>query len=115
MAKYMLKSNDNLILWIDSAPGEFNVRDIEPDFEKRFILERRFEKLVEIGYIERVGKRRGWYRKIESQVNSLILSMLLTSLLMSGFLLGFQIMCSYILVILPYSLEVRTVARRLFS
>ena len=71
MAKYMLKSNDNLILWIDSAPGEFNVRDVEPDFEKRFILEQRFEKLVEIGYIERVGKRRGWYRKIETQVEEL--------------------------------------------
>jgi len=66
MGKYMRESNDHIISWIDSAPGEFNVRDIEPDFEKRFILEQRFERLVQIGYIERVGRRRGWYRKIES-------------------------------------------------
>ena len=66
MGKYMQESNDHIISWIDSAPGEFNIRDIELDFEKRFILEQRFERMVQIGYIERVGRRRGWYRKIES-------------------------------------------------
>lgn len=63
MTKYMLDSPDNMILWIDTAPGDFSVRDMTNDSEYQFIYTTKLEKLVSIGYLERVGKKRGWYRK----------------------------------------------------
>lgn len=60
-------------VWVDLCPGEFNFADIERDMpikadkhqtalEKR--LDRIFalEKMVELGELQRVGSRRGWYR-----------------------------------------------------
>ena len=71
MGKYMLESNDHIIMWINMAPGEFSVRDAAPDFEHGILMTRKFEKLVEIGYLERVGKRRGWYRKRQTSCEKL--------------------------------------------
>jgi len=71
LKKYIIDSNDHLIMWIDSAPGEFSVRDAAPDFEHQFTITQKFEKLVEVGYLERVGRRRGWYRKREVGLNRL--------------------------------------------
>lgn len=66
MTEYMMKSNDHIIKWINMAGGEFCVRDMSNDPEYQIVYIQKLEKLVELGYLERVGKRRGWYRLRES-------------------------------------------------
>jgi len=53
---------DHIYDWMNEAPGEFCIRDIDPDPASQSLLTRRFEKLISAGVCERVGKRRGWYR-----------------------------------------------------
>lgn len=71
MKKYMLESDSHLIMWIDMAPGEFSVRDLSNDVEYQILYTQKLEKLVDIGYLERVGKKRGWYRKREMDCDEL--------------------------------------------
>jgi len=65
------ESQDRLFYWIDEAPGEFNVKDIQSNSEIWFLHTRMCEHLVKEGYLERVGKKRGWYRKIEPECEQL--------------------------------------------
>jgi len=48
--------------WMNEAPGEFCIKDVDPSPISHSLLTRRFEHLVSAGVCERVGKRRGWYR-----------------------------------------------------
>ena len=66
-SEYMALSSDNIIMWINAAPGDFSVRMMSSNSEYHFVYTEKLEKLVEIGYLERVGKVRGWYRRIDSQ------------------------------------------------
>ena len=60
------QSPERLFSWIDEAPGEFCVKDIgEKEFH--FYYTRMCEHLVKQGYLERVGRKRGWYRKVEGE------------------------------------------------
>ena len=61
-SEYMLDSAANLAHWVEAAPGEFSVRHIDNRPEYQFIYTQKLERLVEAGYLERVGKTRGWYR-----------------------------------------------------
>lgn len=60
-----------LIWWIDLAPGEFHVSHIShnPGHQTRYI--QRLEKLVGIGFLERVGNKRGWYRPRKTELEKL--------------------------------------------
>ena len=60
------ESPDRLFYWIDEAPGEFRINDIGDKYYW-FWYTRQCETLVKQGYLERVGKKRGWYRKVEPE------------------------------------------------
>ncbi len=59
---------DHIYQWMNLAPGEFSVKDIDRDPVAQALLTERFEKLVSSGVCERVGKRRGWYRLRETEL-----------------------------------------------
>ena len=61
----MLQDFTLLLNWVDTAPGTFSVNELTNDHTERFLLTEKFEKLVEADYIERVGTKRGTYRKKE--------------------------------------------------
>lgn len=65
---HIIMSDEQLVLWIDSAPGAFHVSNITNDTGMQLKYVNKLEKLVEIGYIERTGNRRGWYRPRESDL-----------------------------------------------
>jgi len=69
--RYFSQSSGHLLEWINKAPGEFCVRDISPKFEYQSIYTEKLEYLVGAGILERVGKKRGWYRLIESSCEEL--------------------------------------------
>jgi len=54
--------------WVNKAPGWFSVNDIAHDIDERILMTQRFEMLVQMGFIERHGNRRGCYRKKESDL-----------------------------------------------
>ncbi len=62
-------SQELLIHWIDQAPGAFSVRDFGKmtNDEAAMLLEN-LELLTRIGVLDRHGERRGWYRKVESEL-----------------------------------------------
>jgi len=55
-----------LLAWVDTAPGSFSVNELSNSHEVRFLLTEKLEKLVKANYLDRVGNRRGHYRKRES-------------------------------------------------
>ncbi len=59
---------DHIYQWMNLAPGEFSVKDIDRDPVAQSLLTERFEKLVSAGVCDRVGKRRGWYRLRETEI-----------------------------------------------
>jgi len=69
--QYYAESTENLWQWIDMAPGEFNVRDITNEFGYKFIYTQKLEKLVKLGFLERVGDKRGQYRKRQMDLEEL--------------------------------------------
>jgi len=64
--RYYAQSSGHLLEWVHKAPGEFCVKDISPRFEMQQIYTEKLEYLVGAGILERVGKKRGWYREILS-------------------------------------------------
>jgi hypothetical protein len=67
----VLKLLDNvayLLEWVDEAPGWFSVTDVTNDADERLVFTRKFETLVKTGFLERHGKKRGCYRKKESDL-----------------------------------------------
>ena len=54
-----------LLNWVDTAPGAFSVNEISNNHEARFFLTEKLEKLVKANYLERVGNKRGVYRRRE--------------------------------------------------
>jgi len=65
LSNNMLQDFTLLLNWVDTAPGVFNVNELTNDHTERFLLTEKFEKLVAAGYVERVGTKRGAYRKKE--------------------------------------------------
>lgn len=63
LSKYMAESDTMMLEWIDAAPGEFSVMMMSSDPEYQYIYLHQLELLVKKGYLERVGKKRGWYRR----------------------------------------------------
>lgn len=68
---YYADNSANMLEWIDMAPGEFNVRDITNDFGYKFIFTQKLELLVKTGFLERVGDKRGQYRKRQIDLEEL--------------------------------------------
>jgi hypothetical protein len=68
---YYAQSSGHLLEWINKAPGEFCVRDISPKFEYQYIYTEKCEYLVGAGILERVGRKRGWYRVVKSDCEEL--------------------------------------------
>ena len=68
---YYAQSSGALLEWVMKAPGEFCVRDISNKFEYQQIYTEKCEYLVGAGILERVGKKRGWYRYIQSDCEEL--------------------------------------------
>ena len=64
--KSMAEDDTMMLEWIATAPGEFSVQMMSSDPAYQYIYLHRLEKMVENGYLERVGKRRGWYRLRDS-------------------------------------------------
>ena len=71
LVKYSVRSADHLAVWINSSPGEFCVKDISNKPEYWYVHTEMCERLVKAGILERVGKRKGWYRKIENALEEL--------------------------------------------
>jgi len=69
--RYYAQSSGHLLEWIHKAPGEFCVKDISPKFAYQFIYTEKLEYLVGAGILERVGRKRGWYRLVESDCEEL--------------------------------------------
>lgn len=69
--KNILESSTLLIDWIAIAPGDFSVPQIATGVHEQRLMTETLEKLVKIGYIERAGKRRGWYRKKDSELDEM--------------------------------------------
>jgi hypothetical protein len=67
----LLESNTHLLRWIRSAPGAFNVWDLAPTFEEREILVEDCELLVIQGVLKHHGKRRGWYIKVDDDLEEM--------------------------------------------
>jgi len=67
----MIESIDLLMNWLEQDPREFSVNDITHDVELKYAYLRKCEKLVEIGWLERSGKRRGSYRKKDHNVDKM--------------------------------------------
>lgn len=61
-----IESTDHLIMWLNQAPGAFNIWDLAPTFVERDLLSRKLEAMVYVGILERYGDRRGWYIKADS-------------------------------------------------
>lgn len=74
----LLESMDLFINWLDKDPRDFNVRDMTADLELQYAYLQKCEKLVEIGFLERSGKRRGTYRKRDVLANKMDLKEVLT-------------------------------------
>ena len=66
--KNTIMDDDQLVKWIDDAPGAFHISNITNDTGLQYKYAKKLEKLVEIGYIERAGARRGWYRPKEVEL-----------------------------------------------
>jgi hypothetical protein len=66
--KKLLDSISYLQDWANAAPGWFSVNDVSNDVDERIIFTEKFEMLVKMGFLERYGKRRGCYRKKESEL-----------------------------------------------
>ncbi len=52
--------------WITLAPGEFHVSALNPDVGMQMRYSQQLGKMVKMGFVEHVGKKRGWYRPVES-------------------------------------------------
>ncbi len=52
--------------WVTLAPGEFHVSALNPDVGMQMRYAQRLDKMVKMGFIEHIGKKRGWYRPVES-------------------------------------------------
>lgn len=60
-----------LMQWIDQAPGAFSAKSLDSQAmsnDDRFLLVENLELLVRIGYLERFGRKRGWYIKKDSDL-----------------------------------------------
>ena len=71
MTKYMAESESMMLEWIDAAPGEFSVQMMTRDPEYQYIYLYRLENLVKAGELERVGNKRGWYRRRQPGIGDL--------------------------------------------
>ncbi len=69
--KNFIMDDEQLVGWVDAAPGAFHVSQIthDPALQLKYI--KKLEKLVKIGYIERNGKRRGGYRSKETDLTEM--------------------------------------------
>jgi len=59
----MAESDSMMMEWIEAAPGDFSVQMMTSDPEYQYIYIHRLENLVDEGWLERIGNRRGWYRR----------------------------------------------------
>lgn len=57
--------------WINISPGEFHVSALNPDVGMQMRYEQQLNKMVKMGFIEHTGKRRGWYRPVESDLEEM--------------------------------------------
>ncbi len=64
-------SIDELLDWVNLAPGEFHVSALNNDVGMQMRYTDKLEKLVKMGFLERVSKRRGWYRPVEGQLEEM--------------------------------------------
>lgn len=62
---------DNLLTWINKAPGDFSVSMIDRDVGAQAFIVERLERLVAADVLEHAGKRRGWYRLRNKDLNKL--------------------------------------------
>ena len=58
----LIMDDEKIVKWVDAAPGAFHVSHLTNDTGLQLKYVQKFEKLIEIGYVERAGNRRGWYR-----------------------------------------------------
>jgi len=76
----MNKDIDNVILekkikeWVTAGEGDFSTGDIDREFDLIEADEKAFrykvlELMVSFGHIQRVGTRRGWYRRVDRSLN----------------------------------------------
>jgi hypothetical protein len=57
--------------WIDQAPGAFSVRELgmaKMDEQDEFMLIWHLTNMVDNGFLEHYGNKRGWYVKVESEL-----------------------------------------------
>jgi hypothetical protein len=64
----LIMDDEKIIHWVDAAPGAFHVSQVTNDTGLQLKYIQKFEKLLNIGYIERAGNRRGWYRRKETDL-----------------------------------------------
>ena len=57
--------------WVNLAPGEFHISAIASDVGMQMRHVQQLDKMVKMGLIEHVGKRRGWYRPIENELEEM--------------------------------------------
>ena len=67
----VLLTIDELLDWINDAPGEFHVSALNRDVGMQWRYIEKLEKLVKMNFLERVGKKRGWYRTIEKDLEEM--------------------------------------------
>ena len=64
-------SIDELLDWVSLAPGEFHVSALNSDVGMQMRYADKLEKLVKMSFLDRVSKRRGWYRPVENQLDEM--------------------------------------------
>ena len=57
--------------WVNLAPGEFHLSALNPDVGMQMRYAQRLDKMVKMGFVEHVGKKRGWYRPVESDLEEM--------------------------------------------
>ena len=65
---------DKIITWAESGEGDFSAYDVDREFDlveadQKELRFNTLEGLVSINSLQRVGSRRGWYRRIDRSLN----------------------------------------------
>lgn len=66
-----IMSVGDLFGWVLAAPGAFHVSEIDKRTDKQRKYIDKLEIMVKTGHLERVGKKRGWYRSRQGELDEM--------------------------------------------
>lgn len=66
-----LYSIDQLLDWINDAPGEFHISALARNTTYQQHYTEKLETLVKTGLLEHANKKRGWYRPVDSELEEM--------------------------------------------